>query len=250
MNDTEKRRAKRRRKAGKQYRTWDLGNGIEQATLEAVSRAMGGLPPDLDLGGPRAQRHPDPATPPAAPAPGRRAVPGHAAAWDPDRLRDRHRAGIPRRGDVAALVMADRPGGPRGDRLENLRLLLRWCEPRDLVSQDIDGIPVGVLQSGVGCASALVLVPDELTLIFGVEPQCRHCADAGPAISMPLDTDRAFVGWLNDEFSTMDPNGLRARRVHARGGNASLPGAAPAPWLAADRHLVLGGVARPRFSCP
>ena len=48
MNDTEKRRAKRRRKAGKQYRTWDLGNGIEQATPEAVFRAMGGLPPDLD----------------------------------------------------------------------------------------------------------------------------------------------------------------------------------------------------------
>ena len=27
-------------------------------------------------------------------------------------------------------------------------------------------------------------------------------------ISMPADTDRELVGWLNDEFATMDPNGL------------------------------------------
>ena len=48
MNEREKRREKRRRRAGKHYRTVDLGNGIEQATPEAVFRAMGGLPPDLD----------------------------------------------------------------------------------------------------------------------------------------------------------------------------------------------------------
>jgi hypothetical protein len=41
MNDTEKRRAKRRRKAGKSYGTTDLGNGLVQATPEAVLRAMG-----------------------------------------------------------------------------------------------------------------------------------------------------------------------------------------------------------------
>ena len=48
MNETEKRRAKRARKADKDYRTVDLGNGMVQATPEAVMRAMGGLPPDLD----------------------------------------------------------------------------------------------------------------------------------------------------------------------------------------------------------
>ena len=48
MNDTEKRRTKRRRKAGKAYGTTDLGNGMVQATPEAVLRAMGGLPPDLE----------------------------------------------------------------------------------------------------------------------------------------------------------------------------------------------------------
>ena len=27
-------------------------------------------------------------------------------------------------------------------------------------------------------------------------------------ISMPADADRAFVAWINEEFSEMDPNGL------------------------------------------
>ena len=48
MSDRERRRDRRRRKAGKEYKAYDLGNGTEQATPEAVPRAMGGLPPDLD----------------------------------------------------------------------------------------------------------------------------------------------------------------------------------------------------------
>ena len=27
-------------------------------------------------------------------------------------------------------------------------------------------------------------------------------------ISMPPDVDRVFAGWINEEFSEMDPNGL------------------------------------------
>ena len=48
MREKERRRDKRRHKAGKDHATWDLGNGVVQATPEAVLRAMGGLPPDLD----------------------------------------------------------------------------------------------------------------------------------------------------------------------------------------------------------
>src|SRR3954447_9921565 len=48
MSEKEQRQARRRRKAGKDYRTNDLGNGMVQATPEAVFKAMGGLPPDLD----------------------------------------------------------------------------------------------------------------------------------------------------------------------------------------------------------
>ncbi len=48
MNDRDRRRARRRRKAGKDYRATDLGNGVEVATAEAVMRAVGSLPRDLD----------------------------------------------------------------------------------------------------------------------------------------------------------------------------------------------------------
>ena len=69
-------------------------------------------------------------------------------------------------------------------------------------------MPVRILQSGVGCASALVLVPDELERIFGSERQCLIAPMRDLLISMPADADRELVGWLNDEFASMDPNGL------------------------------------------
>ena len=208
MNDTEKRRAKRRRKAGKQYRTWDLGNGIEQATPEAVFRAMGGLPPDLDW---------EVLAPNVIPIlPRRRPLPPQAG----EPFRVTLPPGIPTGFGidigpaflvVGASVLASWPVGPAdlvAVGLDNLRRRLRSIRPRDLHRDTFQGVPVRILQSGVGCASALVLVPDELTRIFGVEPQCLIAPMRDLLISMPLDTDRAFVGWLNEEFSTMDPNGL------------------------------------------
>ena len=70
------------------------------------------------------------------------------------------------------------------------------------------GVPVRILQSGLGCASALVLVPDELRRILGLEPQLLIAPMRDLVISMPPDTDRAFAAWINDEFAEMDPNGL------------------------------------------
>jgi hypothetical protein len=208
MNDTEKRRAKRRRKAGKQYRTWDLGNGIEQATPEAVFRAMGGLPPDLDW---------EVLAPNVIPIlPRRRPLPPQAG----EPFRVTLPPGIPTGFGidigpaflvVGTSLLSSWPIGPAdlvATGLDNLRARMRAVRARDLVGQDIDGIPVRVLQSGVGCASALVLVPDELTRIFGGEPQCLIAPMRDLLISMPPDTDRTFVGWLNEEFSAMDPNGL------------------------------------------
>lgn len=92
--------------------------------------------------------------------------------------------------------------------LENLRERVRGVRPRDLVRQAIDGVPVRVLQSGLGCASALLLTPDELGRILGAEPQCLIAPMRDLLISMPADVDRVFAAWLNEEFSAMDPNGL------------------------------------------
>ena len=38
-------------------------------------------------------------------------------------------------------------------------------------------------------------------------------------VSLPLDADRAFVAWLNDEFSEMDPNGLALDAFVLEGGS-------------------------------
>jgi hypothetical protein len=92
--------------------------------------------------------------------------------------------------------------------LANLRARMQPLRPRDLVRQSLDGIPVRILQSGLGCASALVLVPDELRRILGPDPQLLIAPMRDLVISMPPDTDRAFAAWINDEFAEMDPNGL------------------------------------------
>ena len=208
MHDKDRRRDKRRRKAGKDHSTWDLGNGVVQATPEAVLRAMGGLPPDLDW---------DVMAPNVIPIlPRRRAMP--PMAGEPFRVT--LPPGIPTGFGIdigpAFLVVGSSlletwPVGPAelvATALDNLRARVRAVRPRDLVAQSIDAVPVRVLQTGVGCASALLLAPDELVRVFGPEPQCLIAPMRDLLVSLPPDTDRAFIAWLNEEFSEMDPNGL------------------------------------------
>ena len=208
MNDTEKRRDKRRRKAGKTYGTTDLGNGMVQATPDAVLRAMGGLPPDLEW------EVMEPNVIPILPR--RRAMPPQAG----EPFRVTLPPGIPTGFGIdigpAFLVVGESllgtwPIGPAdlvATALENLRTRLRPVRPRDLVRQAIDGVPVRVLQSGLGCASALILAPDALARVFGETPQTFIAPMRDLLISLPPDADRSFVAWLNEEFAEMDPNGL------------------------------------------
>jgi len=208
MNDRERRRAKRRGKAGKDYRTVDLGNGVESASVEAVMQAMGGLPPDLDW---------TTMAPNVIPIlPRRRTMP--LEAGEPFRVT--LPPGIPTGFGidigpaflvVGASMLEAWPVGPAelvATGLENLRRRLRSVRARDLHRDVFLGVPVRILQSGVGCASALVLAPDELERIFGPDPQCLIAPMRDLLISMPEDADRELVGWLNEEFAAMDPNGL------------------------------------------
>jgi hypothetical protein len=205
---SEKRHAKRRRTAGPIARTRDLGNGMVQATPEAVFAAMGALPPDLDW---------EVLAPDVIPIlPRRRPMP--RAAGEP--LRVTLPPGIPTGfgidiGPAFLVVGTSLLGSWPIDTaelvttaLDNLRERARTIRGRDLVRQSIDGVPVRVLQSGAGCASALVLAPDELGRIFGVEPQCLIAPMRDLLLSMPMETDRELVRWLNEELAEMDPNGL------------------------------------------
>ena len=208
MNEREKRRAKRRCRAGKDYASEDLGNGIEVATAEAVMRAMGSLPRDLDW---------DELAPSVIPVlPRRRPMP--PMTGEPFRVT--LPPGIPTGFGIdigpAFLVVGETllegwPVGPAdlvARALANLRGRVRSVAARDLVTVPIDGVPARVLQTGIGCASALVLVPDELRRIFGEERQCLLAPMRDVLLSLPPDVDRGFAGWLNEELSTMDPNGL------------------------------------------
>jgi hypothetical protein len=208
MSDRERRRAKRRHKAGKDYRTVDLGNGIETASADAVLRAMGSLPPDLDWAS---------MAPNVIPIlPRRRPMPFDTG----EPFRVTLPPGIPTGFGVdigpALLMVATslletwpvEAADIVATGLENVRRRLRSVRPRDIHADVFSGIPVRILQSGVGCASALVLVPDELVRIFGPERQCLIAPMRDVLISLPAETDRGLVGWLNEEFATMDPNGL------------------------------------------
>jgi hypothetical protein len=218
MNSTEKRRAKRQRKAHKDYRTVDLGNGMVQATPDAVLRAMGGLPPDLEWASMAGNVIPI--------LPRRRPLP--PAAGEPFRVT--LPPGIPTGFGIdigpAFLVVGEGllegwPIGPAdlvATALENLRERMRHVRTRDLVRQSLDGVPVRILQSGVGCASALVLIPDELQRIFGEAAQAFIAPMRDILISVPPDTDATWLAWLNDEFAEMDPNGLALDAFRLEGG--------------------------------
>lgn len=208
MSKRDRRRAERRAKARKDYGTVDIGNGLVQASPEAVLRAMGGLPPDLDW--PELSHSVMPILPRRRPMP--------PLAGEPFRVT--LPPGIPTGFGIdigpAFLVvgeslLASWPIGPAdlvATALDNLRARVRRIRPRDLLEDAIDTVPVRILQTGVGCASTLVLVPDELQRLFGTGPQCLIAPMRDVLISLPLDTDRALVAWLNEEFAVMDPNGL------------------------------------------
>ena len=208
MNDRAKRRERRRRRAGKDYEAEDLGNGIAMATADAVVRALGSLPGDL--GWDELAAHVIPVLPRRRPMP--------AGAGEPFRVT--LPPGIPTGFGVdigpAFLVvgpslLAGWQVGPAdlvARALANLRERLRPVRPRDVLCQSVDGVPVRILQTGVGCASALVLLPDELRRILGPDAQCLIAPMRDVLVSMPPDVDRSFAGWLNEELASMDPNGL------------------------------------------
>src|SRR5512141_1042977 len=147
MDERGRRRAERRRRAGKDYPAEDLGNGVEVATAESVMRAVGSLPRDLDWGElapsvipvlPR--RRP---MPPASGQPFRVTLPpgistGFGIDIGPAFLM------------IGAQLLAGWPIEPVGlvaQALANLRDRMRPVRSRDLVGMDIEGVPVRVLQT-------------------------------------------------------------------------------------------------------
>jgi hypothetical protein len=92
--------------------------------------------------------------------------------------------------------------------LANLGELTARIRSSDLVRERIDGTEVRVLFSGLGWASTLLLLPDELQRILGTEPQRLVAPTRDLLLSLPIDVDRGLAAWVNEEFGASDPNGI------------------------------------------
>ncbi|HXG40026.1 MAG TPA: hypothetical protein VNJ28_03705 [Candidatus Limnocylindrales bacterium] len=92
--------------------------------------------------------------------------------------------------------------------LSNVRRKARTIDPAWLTRQPIDGVPVSVLHTGGGWASATLLLPDVLVRAFGPAPQLLVAPMRDVVLAMPADVDREFAAWVAEEFESLDPNCL------------------------------------------
>jgi hypothetical protein len=92
--------------------------------------------------------------------------------------------------------------------LENLRRRAEIVRRRDVAASEIDGVAARILVSGTGCASAFVLLPDELERIFGPDPALLVAPMRDLVIAFPGDVDRGLAADVRDTLAQADPNGL------------------------------------------
>jgi hypothetical protein len=74
--------------------------------------------------------------------------------------------------------------------------------------ETLDDVPFWWYQSSGGLASGLLLLEKELGQRYGPEPRLLIAPMRNLLLAAPFDADRELVGWLRDEISREDPNGL------------------------------------------
>lgn len=92
--------------------------------------------------------------------------------------------------------------------LSNVRRLAAGCHPSDLVRDQVADVPVAVLQSGLGIASTLILVPEAIEPLFGPGPHLLLAPMRDVLLALPPEVDREFAAWLATEWEALDPNCL------------------------------------------
>jgi hypothetical protein len=92
--------------------------------------------------------------------------------------------------------------------LANLRQLAADCRPDNVIRDRIGDVPVTLLQSRLGIAASLILVPERLELLLGRGPQLLLAPMRDILIALPPDVDREFASWLAAEWEALDPNHL------------------------------------------
>jgi hypothetical protein len=185
-----------------------LGDGIGSADLETVIAALEGFDPDMSWK--KARSRVLPMLPRVRPLPtpelelARAMLPpgilvgfgidiGPAITFVTMPLLDRWQV------DPAALAAAA---------LSNLREAARRCEADSILHDHIADIPVSVVQTGVGVAASMLLVPDCLERVLGPADRFLLAPMRDILIALPPDVNREFAAWLAEEWEALDPNHL------------------------------------------
>lgn len=92
--------------------------------------------------------------------------------------------------------------------LGNVRRLAATCDPSIVVRNPIGSMDVSALQTRLGIAASLLLVPDQLPRFFGREPGLLLAPMRDLILRLPADTDLLDAAWLAEEFESIDPNCL------------------------------------------
>lgn len=183
-----------------------LGEGIVGATLEDVEAALREQPDDMNWSW--ASRHLIPIMPrirpypPGFPEPLRMMVaPGVAIGFAID-------IGPAFMGVGQDLVntwgksLAD----VHAQCLANVVTRAAAVRPSEIHNGGIGDTPTRWLQTGRSIGSVLVLVPDELSRLFGRAPAFFITPMRDLIIGLPADVDRELAAWLWLEVASLDPN--------------------------------------------
>lgn len=92
--------------------------------------------------------------------------------------------------------------------MENLRASVAAEKYVEMEYEALDGVPFWWYQSTGGLASGLLLLEHELATRYGPESRLLVAPMRNLLLAAPFDADRELVGWLRDEISHDDPNGL------------------------------------------
>lgn len=92
--------------------------------------------------------------------------------------------------------------------MANLRASIDGERYLEMEYGTVADVPLWWYQSHGGLASGLLLLEDELARRYGPEPRLFIAPMRNLLIAAPFDADRGLVGWLRDEISAEDPNGL------------------------------------------
>ena len=92
--------------------------------------------------------------------------------------------------------------------VDNVRAEIAARKQFALIHERIADVPTLAFQSRDGWASSLLLLPEELTHVFGQRSGLILAPMRDLVICLPLDVEREFAQWLLDEFAAVDMNAL------------------------------------------